>query len=144
MTQDTEPKAGPFVWQVRVYWEDTDGGGVVYHARYLNMFERARTEWLRARGVRQSRLAAEAGVLFAIRRMEVDWRAPARLDDLLDISVHSVTAGGSRLVFRQDMRLHGGGETLASAVVTAACLDAASFKPTRMPDWIRAEINHVE
>ena len=140
-----EPNPGRFVWQVRVYWEDTDAGGVVYHSNYLSFFERARTEWLRARGVHQARMAAEEGVLFAIRHMDVDWMAPARLDDLLDISVHSVEAGGARLVFRQDMHRAGDGAHLASATVKAVCLKADTFKPTRMPDWIRTEINeHVE
>lgn len=140
----TEPNQRPWVWQVRVYWEDTDGGGVVYHSQYLNFFERARTEWLRAKGVHQARLKEELGVVFAIRRMSVDWRRPARLDDLLDVTVHSVTAGGTRLDFAQDMFRSPDGELLASATVTAACLDATTFKPIKMPERIRSEINHVE
>ncbi len=137
-------RVSAYVWQVRVYWEDTDAGGVVYHSQYLNFFERARTEWLRSRGVHQARLAAETGVVFAIRRMQVDWLFPARLDDLLDVSVHSVTAGATRLDFHQDMRRAEDGRHLASATVTAACLDAATFKPTRMPESIRLEISDVE
>ncbi|MEE4173484.1 MAG: tol-pal system-associated acyl-CoA thioesterase [Xanthomonadales bacterium] len=133
-----------YVWQVRVYWEDTDAGGVVYHGQYLNFFERARTEWLRSRGIHQARLAEETGVVFAIRRMQVDWRYPARLDDLLDVSVHSVTAGATRLDFHQDMERAGDGKLLATATVTAACLDAATFKPTRMPESIRLEISNAE
>ncbi len=139
-----EPNASGYVWQVRVYWEDTDGGGVVYHSQYLNFFERARTEWLRSKGIHQARLAEESGVVFAIRRMQVDWIHPARLDDLLDVSVHSVRAGAARLVFRQDMHRHGDGALLASAEVTAVSLDAEQFKPIKMPDHIRSEINHVE
>ncbi len=129
---------------MRLYWEDTDAGGVVYHSQYLNFFERARTEWLRAKGIHQGRLAEEAGVVFAIRRMGIDWLAPARLDDLLDVTVHSVRAGSARLEFRQDMFRHGDGQLLASATVTAACLDARAFKPIKMPDSIRSEINDVE
>lgn len=144
MKDSNEPGHEPFVWQVRVYWEDTDAGGVVYHSRYLNFFERARTEWLRARGVHQSRLADEAGVVFAIRHMDIHWRLPARLDDVLDITVHSVSAGGSRLTFRQDMLRQADSTQLATASVTAACLDATSFKPTRMPDWVRSGINDAE
>lgn len=139
-----EPNGHAWVWQVRVYWEDTDAGGVVYHSQYLNFFERARTEWLRARGIHQAQLAAEHGVVFAIRRMTVDWRRPARLDDLLEVSVHAVRAGRSRLEFRQEMVRHADGAPLASAEVTAACLDAQSFKPITMPEAIRSEINHVE
>lgn len=140
----TEPIGQAWVWQVRVYWEDTDAGGVVYHSQYLNFFERARTEWLRAKGIHQGRLAAEHGVVFAIRRMTVDWRQPARLDDLLDVSVHTVRAGRSRLEFRQEMVRHADGMRLASAEVTAACLDAQAFKPITMPEAIRSEINDVE
>ena len=84
----------PFVWKVRVYWEDTDAGGVVYHSRYVNFFERARTEWLRSLGVDQSELAEQENVLFAVRHMEIDFKQAARLDDELDITVHSVEVGG--------------------------------------------------
>jgi acyl-CoA thioester hydrolase len=140
----TEPIRDSFVWQVRVYWEDTDAGGVVYHSRYLNFFERARTEWLRAHGVHQSRLVQEDGVVFAIRRMEIDWRLPARLDDELEVTVESVEAGRSRMTFRQEMVRSTDGSCLASAVVVAACLGADSFKPARMPEWIRSEIENVE
>lgn len=145
MSEPIEPnRVSAYVWQVRVYWEDTDAGGVVYHSQYLNFFERARTEWLRSRGIHQARLATETGVVFAIRRMQVDWLHPARLDDLLDVSVHSVTAGATRLDFHQDMRRAEDGQHLAVATVTAACLDAATFKPTRMPEFIRLEISNVE
>lgn len=140
----SEPFDEAWVWQVRVYWEDTDAGGVVYHSQYLNFFERARTEWLRARGVHQSQLAEEAGVVFAIRRMSIDWVAPARLDDLLNVSVHTVKAGAAKLVFRQEMHRAGDGQPLATAEVTAVCLDAVAFKPTKMPEFIRSEINDVE
>lgn len=131
----------PFVWQVRVYWEDTDGGGVVYHSNYLKYFERARTEWLRARGVHQSILAVEENLVFAIQRMAIDWVAPARLDDLLDITVHDVNAGAARLRFTQEMRRVSDGVEIARADVVAVSLDAQRFKPKKMPEWIRSEIN---
>lgn len=130
----------PFVWQLRVYWEDTDAGGVVYHSRYLNFFERARTEWLRSRGIEQSRLARDEKLVFAISRMEVDFLSPAVLDDELDVSVHSVTAGRTRLEFSQEMTRRSDGRILSRAQVRAACLDADSFKPARMPDWIKQEV----
>lgn len=135
---------GSFVWQVRVYWEDTDGGGVVYHSQYLNFFERARTEWLRSLGIHQARLAREEGVVFAIRRMTVDWLQPARLDDLLDVSVHTVSAGAARLNFHQDMRRPGDDTVIATAEVMAVCLDAKQFKPIKIPEQIRLEIEHVQ
>ena len=129
-----------FVWQVRVYWEDTDGGGVVYHSKYLNFFERARSEWLRALGVHQAELARDHGVVFAITRMDVHFQDAARLDDLLDITVEPVSAGGVRMRFRQVMTRAGDGAAIATADVTAASLDKERFKPIRMPAWIRAEI----
>jgi acyl-CoA thioester hydrolase len=130
----------PFVWKVRVYWEDTDAGGVVYHSRYLNFFERARTEWLRSLGVDQSRLAEEENILFAVRHMEIDFEHAAHLDDELDITVHSVRAGGVRMTFSQDMTRCSDGKPVASAKLTAVSLKADSFKPTRMPEWIRAAV----
>ncbi len=127
----------PFVWKVRVYWEDTDAGGVVYHSRYLNFFERARTEWLRSRGVHQAKLASEFNVLFAIRHMDIDFNQAARLDDELDVTVHSVRTGGVRMTFVQDMYRCTDRQLVATAKLTAVCLTADNFKPTRMPKWIR-------
>ena len=89
----------PFVWKVRVYWEDTDAGGVVYHARYLNFFERARTEWLRGMGVHQAKMAKEDNTIFAIRNMNISYVMAARLDDELEVTVHSVQAPGARMAF---------------------------------------------
>jgi len=135
-----EPKSRPFVFVVRVYWEDTDGGGVVYHARYLNFFERARTEWLRALGVDQSRLAAEHGLVFAVRRMNIEFARAARLDDELAVSARPVHVGASLVRFEQEMRRLGDGQLLASATVEAACLSAADFRALRMPGWMRERI----
>ena len=134
----------PFVWKVRVYWEDTDAGGVVYHSQYLNFFERARTEWLRSKGVHQEKLVSEDNVLFAIRHMDINFIQAARLDDELDITVHTVKAGGVRIDFSQDMTRCSDRQLVATAKLTAACLKADSFKPTRMPKWIRAEINDAK
>ena len=130
----------PFVWKVRVYWEDTDAGGVVYHSRYVNFFERARTEWLRSLGVDQSELAEQENVLFAVRHMEIDFKQAARLDDELDITVHSVEVGGVRMTINQDMTRCSDGQAVASAKLTAVSLKADSFKPARMPAWIRAAV----
>ena len=134
----------PFVWRVRVYWEDTDAGGVVYHSNYLNFFERARTEWLRGKGVHQAELARQDNVLFAIRHMDIDFIQAARLDDELDITVHTVNAEGARMTFSQDMTRCADQQRIATAKLTAVCLRADSFKPTRMPRWIRAEINNAK
>jgi len=133
-----------FVWKLRVYWEDTDAGGVVYHGRYLNFFERARTEWLRDMGVHQAKMAEQDNTIFVIRNMNIDYVMAARLDDELEVSVHSVKAPGARMVFRQDMIRCSDRQLVASAGVTAICLKADSFKATRMPAWIRAEIKNAE
>jgi len=134
----------PFVWKVRVYWEDTDAGGVVYHSRYLNFFERARTEWLRSMGVHQAKMANENNTIFVIRNMNINFAMAARLDDELNTTVHSVEAPGARMVFKQDMVRCSDQQLIASADVTAVCLKADSFKPTRMPEWIRAEIKNAK
>ncbi len=127
----------PFVWKVRVYWEDTDAGGVVYHSRYLNFFERARTEWLREKGVHQAKLAEEDNTLFAIRHMDIDFLQAARLDDELEVTVHTADARGARMTFSQDMKRCSDQQLVATAKMTAVCLRADNFKPTRMPKWIR-------
>jgi acyl-CoA thioester hydrolase len=126
----------PFVWKVRVYWEDTDAGGVVYHSRYLNFFERARTEWLRKKGVDQAKLASEDNAIFVVTNMNINFVNAARLDDELDTTVHSVEFPGARMVFKQDMTRCSDQQLIASADVTVVCLKADSFKPTRMPKWI--------
>ena len=130
----------PFVWTIRVYWEDTDAGGVVYHSQYANFFERARTEWLRSLGVHQAELAAEMNTVFVVRRMEIDFTRAARLDDELDVTVHSVELGGAKMVLKQEITRRADGERIASAMLIIGCLKANSFKPTRVPGPIRARI----
>jgi acyl-CoA thioester hydrolase len=133
-----------FVWKVRVYWEDTDAGGVVYHARYLHFFERARTEWLRSMGVHQAKMAEEENTIFVITNMNIEFARAARLDDELDSTVHSIQMPGARMVFKQDLTRCSDQQLVASADVSAVCLKADSFKPTRMPKWIRAEIKNAK
>lgn len=130
--------AGNFHWPVRVYWEDTDGGGVVYHARYLHFFERARTEWLRALGFDQSILKREYNLVFAVRKMEIDFLRAARLDDELSVSVQLQKLGRASLNMEQ--RILRGAEPIACAAVYAGCLDAAAFKPMRIPSFMLAEL----
>jgi len=133
-----------FVWNVRVYWEDTDAGGVVYHARYLHFFERARTEWLRSLGVQQAKMAEQDNRIFTILNMNIDFVQAARLDDELEVSVHSAHASGARMTFDQAIKRRSDGQLIAKTNVSAACLRADKFKPTRIPEWIRAEINHAK
>lgn len=143
-----------FTWPARVYWEDTDGGGVVYHASYLKFFERARTEWLRSRGISQRTLAEEQSILFTVASMEIRFRRPARLDDELCVSCEATRAGGASIGFVQ--RIHrcgvpesgpegapGGGQDaprqdalIAEAEVRVACLDARTLRPQRLPEFM--------
>ena len=123
-----------FSWPVRVYWEDTDAGGVVYYANYLKFMERARSEWLRALGFEQDVLRDAQGVAFVVRRVEADYRAPARLDDALTVSVELKRIGGASLVVEQTVVR--GVTPLVAARVTLACVDAVLFKPVKIPAFI--------
>jgi len=120
-----------FHWPVRVYWEDTDAGGVVYYANYLKFMERARSEWLRSFGFEQDVLRDETGVVFVVRRVEIDYLAPARFNDQLDVAVSLHEAGRASFVVRQELLRDS--SCLAKAVVTLACVDAAQFKPVKIP-----------
>ncbi len=123
-----------FAWQARVYWEDTDAGGIVYYANYLRFMERARTEWLRARGIWQAALEREAGVIFTVVDLQVRYHLPARLDDLLWISCEATRDGGASIAFGQRIwRDRVEGELLLSGSARAACLDAVTFRPRRLP-----------
>lgn len=123
-----------FVWPVRVYYEDTDAGGVVYYANYLKYMERARTEWLRAAGFEQDRLLAELGILFVVVEVSLRYHRPARFNDALEVTVVPVTAGRSRFEVAQSVRRDG--VELVTGRVTAACIDAVSFKPRSTPPGI--------
>lgn len=121
-----------FVWPIRVYWEDTDAGGVVYYANYLKFMERARSEWLRAFGFEQDVLRDERGVVFVVRRVEIDYLSPARFNEQLDVSVTLHEMGRASLSVRQELMR--GSDRLAEAVVTLACVDAVRFKPVKIPE----------
>ena len=123
-----------FRWPARVYWEDTDGGGIVYYANYLKFLERARTEWLRSLGFVQSQLALDPGIVFAVRSVQVDYRRPARLDDELFVSCTLEDHGAASLMFGQQVLR--GDELLVSARVRIACLDAAAMRPAPLPDFL--------
>lgn len=117
---------------VRVYYEDTDAGGVVYHTGYIRFFERARTEWLRALGYSQRQLAEEAGVLFSVVEMNVRYLKPARLDDLLEVLARAGISGGASMAFEQEIR-NEAGDLLAAGEVRVACLAVRTLKPRRLP-----------
>ena len=115
----------------RVYYEDTDAGGVVYYANSLRFLERARTEWLRALGFEQRDLAAATGLAFAVRSLNAEYLKPARLDDLIEVESTLAELGRAQVVFRQAIRRDG--ETLLEATVRVACLDLSRGKATAMP-----------
>ncbi|MCK9488510.1 MAG: tol-pal system-associated acyl-CoA thioesterase [Xanthomonadales bacterium] len=124
-----------FTWPVRVYFEDTDTGGVVYHAGYLRFYERCRSEWLRARGGSQSALMATGdGVAFAVRSMAVDWLAPARLDDLLDVQLELQQARRASLICDQRIVRASDGLLLSTAQVRVACVRLPDFRPAAIPE----------
>lgn len=139
-----------FSWRTRVYWEDTDAGGVVYYANYLRYMERARTEWLRTLGYCQRDLANNHGVLFAVTKVRIEYRRPARLDDELSVTCEPRTVGAASVTFGQNvLRVQALGTdheppgafeaapgVLTEAEVRIACLDAHTFKPLRMPEYL--------
>ena len=127
---------------IRVYWEDTDAGGVVYHAQYVAFLERARSEWLRALGKGQEALRREHDLVFAVRAMRVDFRAPARLDDALAVSAALRGCRRASLVFAQEIRRDGA--LLLDAEVRVAALDATGFRPRPIPEPLFAELKALE
>lgn len=123
-----------FSFPIRVYWEDTDAGGVVFHANYLCYLERARTEWLRAQGIEQHGLREKEDLLMAVREMHIDFLKPARLDDVLQVSVSLKERRSASFLLTQE--LFRGAECLLRAQVRIACLHASNFRPRAMPAWL--------
>lgn len=122
----------PFQWPIRVYYEDTDSGGVVYHSIYLNYLERARTEWLRSLGFNQSQLARDRGLVFAVSRIECTFLAPARMDDQLMITLTLAKRGGASLHLQQHIHRIPDQALLLEARVRIGMLNG-NFKPARLP-----------
>ena len=129
-----------FSMPVRVYYEDTDAGGIVYYANWLRYFERARTDWLRALGAEHTRLAEQAGVVFVVREIAVDYRQPARLDDLLDVEVRLVEARRASWTLWQCARLGGQPEPLVTATVRIAAIRRDDGRPTGFPRWLNERV----
>ena len=128
-----------FTFQVRVYYEDVDIAGVVYYANYLRYFERARSEWLRSLEVNQERLAAVEGIGFVVARAEIDFKAGARLDDLLSITVLALKKKKTYLWLEQEARL-ADGKVCAAARIQAACVRHSDMRPQPIPDSLSARI----
>lgn len=149
-----------FSWPARVYYEDTDSGGVVYYANYLKFMERARTEWLRAHGFEQSELVREHGAIFVVRDVHISYQRPAVFDDLLKVTVKVHANGRSWIEFAQtverlphprplpqtgegdedSLRDSGKTEILTHAKVKIVCVNHASFKPMEVPAIIREKM----
>jgi len=123
-----------FRFPVRVYWEDTDAGGVVYHAGYVRFLERARTEYFRALGIEQGRLRADDGIVFVVRDVMLRFVKPAVLDDLLHATVALQSRRAASLAFDQRIERAADGMVLAEARVRAACVDSDGFRPRPIPD----------
>lgn len=132
-----------FIWRVRVYYEDTDAGGVVYHASYLRFMERARTEWLREIGLEQEAVRANLNLGFIVRAASLDYRRGARLDDLLDVSVTIARRGGASLEFDQEVRRVLDGALCCRGLIKVACVASDSLRPKPLPKQLLAEIADV-
>jgi acyl-CoA thioester hydrolase len=130
--------AQPFRHATRVYWEDTDAGGIVYYANYLKYFERARTEWLRSLGVEQGALRERLGAMFIVSRTAMRYLRPARLDDLLEVTV--AVRDAARVSLHLEQQALRGTELLAEGDIRIACVDAPTLKPRRIPDEVLSRL----
>lgn len=134
-----------FYWPVRVYYEDTDNGGVIYYANYLKFMERARTEWLRSQGIEQDKLITEQGVIFAVRSVQVDYLKPGRFNQLLSVSAKVVATGKASFTFEQEVVVDSvktadqkteqvdDKQVLCRGRIKIACLNAKTLKPCAIP-----------
>jgi acyl-CoA thioester hydrolase len=131
-----------FIWPVRVYYEDTDTGGVVFYANYLKFFERARTEWLRAAGISQQALAESHHVMFVVKSTAVDYHAPAKLDDELKLTVVVEKLGRASVQFMQECwRMNGSQpQLLASGRIKVGCVDSEAFRLSPIPGEVLEKI----
>ncbi|MBD3670759.1 MAG: tol-pal system-associated acyl-CoA thioesterase [Gammaproteobacteria bacterium] len=128
--------AKTFQWPVRIYYEDTDSGGVVYYANYLKYMERARTEWLRAAGFEQDELIEQKGVLFAVRSVQADYLSPARFNDLLTVSATIIEQGRASLTFKQEVRREADNRLLCTGKIKIVSLKTETMKPCAIPQAI--------
>lgn len=130
----------PHVFPIRVYYEDTDMGGIVYHANYLKFIERARSAWVRDLGIDQNAMRDHDGLIFAVRRVEADYLGPARFDDMLDVETRTLTLTGARLVMEQ--KVIRGADVVFEARVTVACLTLGG-KPVKLPASLRTALSRA-
>lgn len=128
-------------WNVRVYYEDTDSGGVVYHSNYLNFMERARTEWLRVLGYEQTDLKQNLQIIFVVHSMAIDFKKPAKFNDLLVVKSELIKIGHGSLIFLQKITLDS--QLLVKAQVKLACVSAITFKPVVIPKSVLIKMESV-
>jgi acyl-CoA thioester hydrolase len=133
-----------FIWPLRVYYEDTDAGGVVYYANYLKFMERARTEWLRNKGFEQDRLLEQEGIIFAVRSVQVGYHHPARFNDALEVSASLTVKGRASLTFDQEVRRTSDEQVLCSGSIKIACVAINNMRPTSIPQALLSEIPDVD
>jgi tol-pal system-associated acyl-CoA thioesterase len=138
MKPTMQPELFVYSFPVRVYFENTDAGGVVYHGEYLKFLERARTEWLRHLGFDHQALARDHRAVFVVTAANVDFTRPARLDETLAVSVRLESLGKVRCVFAQEIRRDD--EVLVSARITVACVTGENFKPVEIPEALRKKM----
>ncbi|MES9830920.1 MAG: tol-pal system-associated acyl-CoA thioesterase [Candidatus Thiodiazotropha sp. LLP2] len=133
-----------FTWPVRVYYEDTDAGGVVYYANYLKFMERARTEWLRSKGFEQDQLVQQDGIIFAVRHVDVGYHHPARFNDALEVSARVSQKGRASLTFHQEVIRTLDSQILCQGEIRIACVNMTTMRPTPIPEHIMLEIADVD
>lgn len=138
MSPSSPGSAIGFTWPIRVYYEDTDAGGIVFYANYLKFFERARTEWLRSCGIEQETLANETGSIFIVRSTAVDYRAPARLDDVIQVISRTERIGRASVDFSQEAWRDG--TLLATGTIRVGCVDRVALRPAAIPAPVLAAL----
>ncbi len=141
-----QPMLSNFTWTIRVYYEDTDAGGVVFYANYLKFFERARTEWLRSAGINQQIMTETHGVMFVVKSTAVDYHAPAKLDNELKLTVVVEKMGRASVQFvQQAWRINGEQqELLATGRIKVGCVDTVRFRPSEIPQEVMLAIQQLE
>ncbi len=141
MPHSHDPTHAVLHWPIRIYYEDTDAAGLVFYASYLRFLERGRSEWLRARGYELDQLREQDGVLLTARRVNLDYLAPARFNDLLTVRSHLTHLGGASMTFAQDVRRDADGVICCRGVINIACVDAVSLRPRRLPEMLTATLS---
>lgn len=142
MSLGAPPTTAPFEWPIRVYWEDTDAGGIVFYANYLKFFERARTEWLRHLGLEQQRLREETGGFFVVTETQVRYLRPARLDDELRVSAQLTELGRASMTLQQKAWRPTDGTPLCEGQIRIGWVQADSLRPARLPEALNHLLRH--